>query len=289
MEARSERLEQLSPFQLKDELIRYAKDQTRAKAATHKFLNAGRGNPNWIAATPRDAFFLLGQFALAEARRTRDEGSLAGMPPSDGIAGRLHAFLDGAGSSAGATLLRTWRRLRDLDAWLRRRCLRARARRRDHRRQLSGTGPHAGPRREDRPPLSRQDDVRRPPPGRDVRSLRRRRRHGGDVLRLQEPGREPPPAPRRHDRPRRADLHARTSSCRGSSDYAFKTVEINQSALAADGRHTWQYPDEEIAKLADPTIKAFFLVNPSNPASYAMHPRDAAAHRRSGARTSAPI
>jgi aspartate 4-decarboxylase len=53
-------------------------------------------------------------------------------------------------------------------------------------------------------------------------------------------------------------------------DYAFETVEINQSATA-DGRHTWQYPDKEIDKLADPKIKAFFLVNPSNPASYAMH------------------
>src|SRR5215471_9354267 len=97
-------LQQLSPFQLKDELIRYAQDQTRTKAATHKFLNAGRGNPNWIAATPREAFFLLGQFALAEARRTRDEGSLAGMPSSAGVAGRLRSFLDAAGSSAGAAL-----------------------------------------------------------------------------------------------------------------------------------------------------------------------------------------
>jgi aspartate 4-decarboxylase len=82
-------LAQLSPFQLKDELIRYAKDQSGSKAATHKFLNAGRGNPNWIAATPREAFFLLGQFALAVARRTRDEGSLAGMPPGAGVAARL--------------------------------------------------------------------------------------------------------------------------------------------------------------------------------------------------------
>jgi hypothetical protein len=82
MESKSGTLAQLSPFQLKDELIRYARDQSRSKAATHKFLNAGRGNPNWIATTPRDAFFLLGQFALAEARRTRDEGSLAGMPPA---------------------------------------------------------------------------------------------------------------------------------------------------------------------------------------------------------------
>ena len=34
--------------------------------------------------------------------------------------------------------------------------------------------------------------------------------------------------------------------------------------------HTWQYSDEEIDKLADKRIKAFFLVNPSNPPSLAM-------------------
>ena len=82
-------LEQLSPFQLKDELIRYAKDQTQSKAATHKFLNAGRGNPNWLATTPRDAFFLRGQFGLAESKRVWDEPDLGGMPRQDGIADRF--------------------------------------------------------------------------------------------------------------------------------------------------------------------------------------------------------
>jgi hypothetical protein len=98
-------LTQLSPFQLKDELIRYAKDQSKSKAATHAFLNAGRGNPNWIAATPREAFFLLGQFALSEARTTRDEGSLAGMPPAAGVAERLRTFLGAAPASAAVDLL----------------------------------------------------------------------------------------------------------------------------------------------------------------------------------------
>lgn len=47
--------------------------------------------------------------------------------------------------------------------------------------------------------------------------------------------------------------------------------EISQSRME-DGRHAWQYTDAEIDTLADPAIKAFFLLNPSNPASYAMHP-----------------
>ena len=99
METNSGNLAQLSPFQLKDELIRYAKDQSRNKAATHKFLNAGRGNPNWIATTPREAFFLLGQFALRGASHARLGRALAGMPPSAGSAARLRAFLEGTGRS----------------------------------------------------------------------------------------------------------------------------------------------------------------------------------------------
>ena len=39
--------------------------------------------------------------------------------------------------------------------------------------------------------------------------------------------------------------------------------------MAKEGYHTWQYPDAEIDKLADPKIKAAFFVNPSNPASVA--------------------
>ena len=30
------------------------------KKIAHTMLNAGRGNPNWIATEPREAFFLLG-------------------------------------------------------------------------------------------------------------------------------------------------------------------------------------------------------------------------------------
>jgi len=37
-----------------------------------------------------------------------------------------------------------------------------------------------------------------------------------------------------------------------------------------DGSHTWDYSDAEIDKLADKRVKAFFLVNPSNPPSMAM-------------------
>lgn len=54
------RLEQMSPFEIKNRLIEMA--QTDARNSTATFLNAGRGNPNWIATEPREAFFLLGKF-----------------------------------------------------------------------------------------------------------------------------------------------------------------------------------------------------------------------------------
>ncbi|MGB6740958.1 MAG: aspartate 4-decarboxylase, partial [Candidatus Cybelea sp.] len=52
--------------------------------------------------------------------------------------------------------------------------------------------------------------------------------------------------------------------------YAFETVEIDASGTYESGAHSWQYPNSEIDKLLDPTIKAFFVVNPSNPPSYAI-------------------
>jgi len=53
--------------------------------------------------------------------------------------------------------------------------------------------------------------------------------------------------------------------------FAFKLVHIDAAAeYRKDGTHTWQYCDAEIDKLADKRIKAFFLVNPSNPPSVAM-------------------
>jgi aspartate 4-decarboxylase len=77
-------LHRLSPFELKDELIRLARDDSHGKARTDQMLNAGRGNPNWVATTPREAYLLLGQFALAESKRVWDEPDLGGMPRAPG-------------------------------------------------------------------------------------------------------------------------------------------------------------------------------------------------------------
>ncbi len=262
-------LQQLSPFQLKDELIRYARDQSHSKAATHKFLNAGRGNPNWIATTPREAFFLLGQFALSESRRTRDEGTLAGMPPGAGVADRLRAFL-ASSSGGGVDLLQ-----RGLDYATSTLGFDADAFAHELVDGIIGDN-YPEP---DRMLVHAEKVVHRylektmcndqPPPGTfDIfaveggtaamcyvfKSLVENRILAqGDTIALGAP------------------IFTPYIELPQLSDYAFKTVEINQAALTESGIHTWQYPDDEIEKLADSQVKAFFLVNPSNPSSYAIH------------------
>src|SRR5207245_10620851 len=96
--------ETLSPFEIKDELIALAKKTS--KTTQSAFLNAGRGNPNWIATTPREGFFLLGQFAITESKRVMEHpAGLGGMPQAQGIAGRLEAWLATHGDMPGASFL----------------------------------------------------------------------------------------------------------------------------------------------------------------------------------------
>jgi aspartate 4-decarboxylase len=98
--------ETLSPFEIKNDLAKVA---TRtAKASQVAYLNAGRGNPNWIATTPRSAFFLLGQFAITESRRTMDlpAAGLGGMPKPHGVAARLDTWLAAHADAEGASFLR---------------------------------------------------------------------------------------------------------------------------------------------------------------------------------------
>jgi aspartate 4-decarboxylase len=96
--------ETLGPFEVKDELIKIAR--RTASQSSLAFLNAGRGNPNWIATKPREAFFLLGQFALTESTRTMQlPAGVGGMPQAPGIAARLEAWLAHHADSPGAVSL----------------------------------------------------------------------------------------------------------------------------------------------------------------------------------------
>ena len=71
------RYESLSPFELKDKLISMSQNPQ-----IKMMLNAGRGNPNWVAVQPREAYFLFGSFSLQEAHRVLSRPGLAGAPDS---------------------------------------------------------------------------------------------------------------------------------------------------------------------------------------------------------------
>ncbi len=262
---RFRRFETLSPFELKDDLIKLAKDPE----SVHVFLDAGRGNPNWIATTPREAYFLFGRFGVEESKRVWDEPDLGGMPKRDGAGGRFDAFVTHNADQPGAALLRTMidygvQKLGfNKDAWV-------------HELTDAIIGDmypvpmRMGRHMEQvvRAYLVREMCGDSPPPGTYdifaveggtaamcyifdslmVNGLLKR----GDRIALAVPTFTPYLEIAHLDK------------------YAFETVEIDASGTYDSGAHSWQYPDSEIDKLLDPKIKAFFVVNPSNPPSYAI-------------------
>lgn len=259
--------EHLSPFELKDKLISLA--DKHKDTSIWAMLNAGRGNPNWIAATPREAFFTLGRFATEETRRTWPEKDLAGMPHSEGIAQRLTDFLDHNPEAPGADLLRksiaygTAKLGFAGDAWV-------------HELVDGIIGDNY------------------PVPDRMLVHLER----VVHTYLIQEMCNHTPP-------PGSYDLFAVEGGTAAMcyifdslvankllsvgakialmvptftpyleiphlARYNFEIVRINALEMDKSGVHTWQYTPEEIAKLADPAIKALYVVNPSNPPSVAI-------------------
>jgi len=262
---RFRKLDTISPFELKDELARLAQDPK----STQEFLNAGRGNPNWIATTPREAYFLFGRFGVEESKRVWDEPDLGGMPAQKGIGARFDAFISRHAGEPGAAALKAGieygvRQLGfDKDAWV-----------------YELTDAIIG----DMYPvpmrmgthmekvackyLVREMCGDSPPPGTyDVFAV-----EGGTAAMcyifdtLMNNG-----LLKRCDRIALAmPTFTPYIEVAHLDRYAFKIVEIDASSVYESGAHSWQYPDSEIDKLLDPGIKAFFVVNPSNPPSYAM-------------------
>ena len=98
--------EKLGPFEIKDFLAKVATKAVEDSESALTYLNAGRGNPNWIATEPREAFFLLGQFAVTESKRVLDlPPGVGGMPKAKGIAARLDAWLTKHADMPGAPFL----------------------------------------------------------------------------------------------------------------------------------------------------------------------------------------
>lgn len=82
-----DKLALLSPFELKDALMQ------RAVHSNQLMLNAGRGNPNFLATTPRHGFFQFGLFAMTEAERSyMYMQHVGGFPKREGIEARFELF-----------------------------------------------------------------------------------------------------------------------------------------------------------------------------------------------------
>jgi aspartate 4-decarboxylase len=255
--------EALSPFEIKDFLAKAA--TSTARASTVAYLNAGRGNPNWIATEPREAFFLLGQFAITESKRVLDlPPGVGGMPQARGIAGRLEAWLRRHVGSPGAeflTALLPWAVEHfgfDTDKFV-------------HELVDSIIGDNY------------------PVPD---RMLVHNEQVVHEYLQWAMCGQPRPPG--------KFDLYA-VEGGTAAMCYIFKTMKTNRLLNAGDTialatpiftpylemphledydlnvvhvqakqEHRFQFDEAELAKLLDPKVKAFFVVNPGNPSAIAL-------------------
>ena len=261
-------MEKISPFELKDRLIALADESVRKMM--HTMLNAGRGNPNWVATLPREAFFALGEFGLAECRRVWEcpEG-LAGIAQKDGIAERFDIFLKEKRECAGVVFLQKCRdymlfeHKADADEliheWVESvignqypvpgRVLRyTEIAVRDYiAQELCGGRPPQG-----------DFDIFATEGGTAAMcyifdSLQQNYLLGkGDNIALMTPVFTP---------------YIEIPQLRR---YKFKVTHIPANRMSKEGLHLWQYDEREINKLRDPSYKALFIVNPSNPPSYAL-------------------
>lgn len=270
--AYEQKLDTMSPFEIKNELIRLAQADARKSAAT--YLNAGRGNPNWIASDAREAFYLLGLFALDEARRVSyTEPGIAGCPAQDGAADRFRTYLKGK-DSEGAKLLSD-----ALDYCIG--TLGADADELVYEWTDGITGDHypTPPRilkyteQIVQPYMAQEMGQRDAEGGRDYDlfaveggtagmcyvfdSLQANHLvNKGDKIALFAP------------------LFTPYIEIPELDRFGFDVVTVSANRVEADGYHSWQYPDSELDKLRDPAIKLACLINPSNPPSYRLSDHD---------------
>ena len=93
----------LSPFEVKDKLLAIARSD-----AERLLLNAGRGNPNFLATLPRRAFLSIGSFAMSEAERSYSylESGFGGLPEREDIVQRFETYATINNDDAGVHFLR---------------------------------------------------------------------------------------------------------------------------------------------------------------------------------------
>jgi len=261
MTVKLDRPDRLSPFELRNILIGLASSH-----AERIMLNAGRGNPNFLATAARHGFFELGRFAMEQAElsdNTLPEG-VAGMPRASGIAGRLRDFIETRPTEPGSRFLAS---VLDFacnklgvvsDSFV-------------HELTQGVLG------------CNYPEPVRMLQHAEDIVSRYLVREMGG-----------PEPSTK-------FDLYAVEGATAGIT-YVFNSLRANkliapgdsiaigtpifapyleipalheyrlrEVAIAADPNAGWQYPENELAKLRAPEVKVLLLVNPGNPTSVAIN------------------
>lgn len=256
-------LERLSPFQLKNRLIQLA--QTNHE---RMMLNAGRGNPNWTAIAPRQAFFALGRFAVRESLRTFSAPGMGGHVEAEGMLGRFHELAGQEPADPGLDfLLQALEYVKselglDPEAFLAEMAdgiIASHYPTPDRMLAQAEKVVHAY--------LIREMCAGQPPQGRfDLfateggtaamcyifNSLSENKLlHPGDKIALGTP------------------IFTPYLEIPHLNDYELLEVEI-----MGEEHNDWQVPRAQLDKLADPAVKAFFLVNPANPPSVAMCQED---------------
>lgn len=264
------RLEKISPFEVKSTLIDLAEKDARQSTAT--FLNAGRGNPNWILSYPRKAFFLLGQFAMEEADRVTYDADwgIVASPLQEGIAQHFEDFLSRHSNEIGGKVLRhfytyaTTQLKADPDDFV--------------FELVDGiTGDHypTPPRILKYTELITRDYLRQAMGG------------GDDTTPYDLFATEGSTAGmcyvfnslKANFLLKKGDKIALLTPCFTPyleipelDEFGLEVVKVSANKVEKDGYHDWQYPDEEIDKLRDPSVKAVCITNPSNPPSVCLAP-----------------
>ncbi|WP_423364373.1 bifunctional aspartate transaminase/aspartate 4-decarboxylase [Mycoplasma sp. P36-A1] len=86
----NQKFEGLGAFEISFEMLKLAEKNEK----NNIFLNAGRGNPNWINTKARLAFSKLVEFGIKDSLRTINEADMAGYTQLVGIRERFEAFLE---------------------------------------------------------------------------------------------------------------------------------------------------------------------------------------------------
>ena len=259
-------LEKISPFELKDRLIKLAHESI--EKTTRTLLNAGRGNPNWIATVPREAFFILGKFGIEECKLEwyTAEG-LAGIPKKKDISLRFEKFLQENHKDNGAVFLEKCYRYMleehkaDADELVHEWC-----------EGIIGNQYPVPGRILKYTEIAVRDYIAqelcdgRPPQGEsDLFAT-----EGGtaamcyifDTLQenfLLEKGDKVALF---------TPVFTPYIEIPMLERYKFDVVHIPASRMTGDHQHLWQYDEKDVNKLRDTSFKAAIIVNPSNPPSY---------------------